>query len=153
MPRSQAEQRRDMVATDDLGRPWLMAIETKTGDPTGHIFPCRGEKQWEGFTDEQIPPQQYLAVPKDQWGQPAWGRLKTDWRRWRDDVKRASDAWRDNLWRMGQKVYQNKFDPKTARDDEYLMTLAGPEPKPALADLDKWIAEAERGPSKRKVAA
>lgn len=153
MPRSQAEQRRDMVAVDDLGRPWLMAIELKTGDPTGHIFPCRGEKEWRPFSDHQIPPQQYLGVPKDQWGQPAWGRLQIDWDRWRDDVDRAFKAWRDNLWRMGQKVYQNKFDPKTAEDDEYLMALAGPKPMPALEDLDKWAAERKQRTKPAKVAA
>jgi len=133
-----------MVATDDLGRPWLIAIETKTGDPTGQILPCRGEPQWKGVTDDQIPPQSYLSVPKDQWGQPAWGRLEIAWERWRDDIARATDAWRTNLWRLGQKVYQAKFDPKTAEDDEYLMTLAGPKPVPALKDLDRWAAARKR---------
>lgn len=140
MPKSQQEQRRDMVATDDLGRPWLMAIELKTGDPTGQILPCRNEPQWKGVTAEQIPPQQYLSVPKDQWGQSAWGKLEIDWKRWRTDVDRALKAWQANLWRLGQKVYQSKFDPKTAEQDEYLMTLAGPKPVPALTDMDKWAA-------------
>jgi hypothetical protein len=133
-----------MVAMDDLGRPWLMAIELKTGDPTGHILPCRGEPQWRGVTDDQIPPQQYLGVPKDQWGQPAWGRLEIDWDHWRDDVDRALKAWQANLWRLGQKVYQSKFDPKTAEEDDYLMTLAGAKPVPALADLDKWAKARKR---------
>lgn len=141
MAKSQADQRRDMVATDEWGRPWLLAVETKTGDPTGHIFPCRGEPQWAGVTDAEIPPQQYLSVPKDQWGQPAWGRLTTDYARWRDDVDRATTAWRDNLWRLGQKVYQAKFDPKTAEEDEYLMTLAGPKPSPTVKQIDSWIGK------------
>ncbi len=150
--KSQAEQRRDMVATDDLGRPWLMAIEIKTGDPTGHIFPCRGEAPWAGVSDDQIPPQQYLIVPKDQWGQPAWGRLVIDFARWRDDIQRATEAWKQQLWRLGQKVYQNKFNPETAEDDEYLMTLVGPKPKPSVADLDRWIA-AKKLPKRTPVAA
>lgn len=152
MPRSQAEQRRDMVVTDDLGRPWLLAIELKTGDPTGHIFPCRGEPQWKGVTTEEIPPQQYLHVPKDQWGQPAWGRLAIDWDRWREETQRATEAHKQQLWRIGQKVYQTKFDPTTAREDEYLMTLVGPEPKPSLEAIDRMIAQA-KAPKKAARAA
>src|SRR3990167_1077938 len=152
MPKSQAEQRRDMVALDQWGRPWLLAIETKTGDPTGQILPCRGEPQWRGVKDDDIPPQQYLQVPKDQWGQPAWGRLEVDFARWRDDVQRATEAWKTNLWRLGQKVYQSKFDPQAAADDEYLMTLAGPKPKPSLEELDKLIAQTKRAGKTEKVA-
>lgn len=144
MPKSQSEQRRDMVAVDDLGRPWLMAVELKTGDPTGHIFPCRGEKAWEGFSDDEIPPQQYLTVPKDQWGQSAWGKLDTDWARWRDDIKRATDAWRRRFHEIGQKVYKNAFQPQEMKQDEYLLDLVGPMPKPSLEDLDRMIAKRKK---------
>lgn len=137
---SQAQQRRDMVAMDDLGRPWLLAIELKTGDPTGHIFPCRGEPQWQGYTDEEVPPQQYLTVPKDQWGQPAWGRLEVDLPRWREDVRRATDAWRRHYHELGQKAYKNAYNPETHKDDEYLHDLCGPKPSPSLEAIDKMIA-------------
>jgi hypothetical protein len=130
-----------------------MAIETKTGDPTGQIYPCRGESQWTGVKDDEIPPQHYLSVPKDQWGQPAWGRLHIELDRWRDDVKGALESWKQNLWRVGQKVYQSKFDPKTAEEDEYLMTLVGPKPKPSLEQLDALLAERKVKRRRPKAAA
>ena len=92
MPKSQAAQRRDIVATDELGRPWLVATEMKTGDPTGHLYPCRGEVEWKGYSDEDIPPQQYLRVPKNKWGQAQPDRIEIDFERWRDDVSKANDA-------------------------------------------------------------
>jgi hypothetical protein len=153
MPKSQYDQRRDIVATDELGRPWLVATELKTGDPTGHIYPCRGEAEWKGFSDEEIPPQQYLRVPKNKWGQTQSDRLEIDFDRWRDDVSKANDAWRRLFHQIGQKVYKNAFNPEMHKTDEYLLDLTGPKPSPSVEAIDKMIAARKAKLSKRPVAA
>ena len=137
MPSTQAAYRRDMTAKDELGRPWSLSIELKTGDPTGQILPA-------GWIDTMATPMKYLRVPKDEYGQPVWGRIELDLAQWRRDIEVAEREWRKQLWRCGEKAYVNKFNPKTAENDEYLMTLAGPRPKPTVAELDALIAQTAR---------
>src|SRR3990167_1300738 len=114
--RSQADQRRDMVSTDQFGRPWLLTIELKTGDPTGLISPA-------GWDDPLGTPQKHLKVPRDQYGQATWGRLEVDFPAWIREIEVAARAWRDELWKIGAHMYKNKFNTKTADQDEYLLTL------------------------------
>jgi len=128
--KSQADMRRDQIYEDQFGRPWLVAIELRTGDPTGYIAPA-------GWTDELRIPQQYLRVPRDKYGQPKMGRLQIAFDEWRLEVERANQEWKTHFFRIGNKVYGMKFDPHTAESDEYLMALAGPKPHPTLEMLDR----------------
>ncbi len=128
--RSQADQRRDQVYEDQFGRPWLVAIELATGDPTSHIAPA-------GWTDTLNVPQQFLRVPRDKYGQPKMGRLEIAFSEWRLEVERANTDWKTQLYKIGNKVYGMKFDPTTAAGDDYLMALVGPRPRPTVEELDQ----------------
>lgn len=142
--RTQAEYRRDQIAKDNFGRPWLLTFELRTGDPTGQILPAKGEPEWQDSLSQVVPPMQYLRVPRDEYGQPVWGRIEIDLARWKHDIEVAEQEWKRQLWRIGQQAYKNKFDPQAAFEDEYLLTLVGPRPSPTVDEINVLIAQATR---------
>lgn len=84
--RNQSEQRSQVVALDQFGRPWLVTIDRDSGDPSGPILPCRAEPQWAGVADADIPPHVYVGHSD--------GRVTLDLKRWAEDRrKRALSEW------------------------------------------------------------
>ena len=127
--KSQKDYRRSVIAMDQFGRPWLMQIELATGDPTGGIISA-------GWTDPLRTPLKFIRVPKDEFGQPHWGRCIVDVAAWMREVKAGSSEWLKNLYAAGTMQYKNKFNPATAEKDGYLLELAGPKPWPSLECLE-----------------
>lgn len=123
---TQADERRSYNIADQFGRSWLIEIELKTGEPTGVIQPA-------GWTDPLRTPQKYLRLKAPT--QLGGGGLYVDVDRWVEDHRQALTEWRKSLWIVGQQKYQNKFDPRVAEEDEFLLTMTGPKPWPSVEVL------------------
>lgn len=126
--KTQADQRRDIVATDQHGRPWLMAIELATGGTTGQIDAA-------GWSDPLRTPQKYLHVPKNTYGTQQWGTIAVDWTAWMRDIAEYAEAWQLRLWEVGREMNKVNFNPKEAETDPYLLKLTGPRPWPSVEAL------------------
>jgi|SRR3990167_810641 len=133
---NQADWRRDRNVRDEFGRLWLVAFEVGPGGqggsnmPTGQICPA-------GWEDPLGTPQEYLAIPKGEFGEPDRNRLIVvpGLKRWLD-AKRAQELeWRQRFTKVGQRTYKDAFNPKTHADDEVLLDLAGPRPTPPSAAI------------------
>lgn len=127
-PKGQPDQRRNLNAKDQFGRSWGLTIEIATGAPTGVICPA-------GWGDPMNTPQKYMKVPKDEHGQPMWGRIEVDFTTWLDEQVQREREWRVQLWQIGQDKLGVKFDAKSAEEDEYLLHLVGPKPWPSSAAI------------------
>lgn len=126
--KTQADQRRDFNATDQFGRLWLVAIEVSTGDPCGQVDVA-------GWSDPLNTPQKYIRV-SNAFGIRAGNQspVHVDFEAWVRDQQDAEAEWKRSYYSIGQKVYQNKFNPKDF-EDEYLLSLAGPKPWPSAEAL------------------
>jgi hypothetical protein len=129
--KTQADFRRPIVSKDQFGRPWLMQIELATGDPTGGVIAS-------GWTDPLRTPLQFIEVPKDEFGQPLWGKCKINIFAWMTAIRNANDEWHKRLNECGVHQYKNKFDPSKAHEDAYLLELAGPRPWPSVECLEAF---------------
>lgn len=130
---TQADDRRDTVCVDQFGRKWLAALERKTFEPTGGIFKA-------GWDDPLETHQRYLKAPRDAFGNPQMGQIRVDFEGWIKDQQTALQEWKQRLWDIGQEKQQNKFDAKTAEQDEYLLHLTGPKPWPSHVVLLKAMS-------------
>src|SRR3990167_4659401 len=133
--------RRDRNVKDEFGRLWLVSFETTpTGGgsnmPTGQITPA-------GWADPLGMPQEYLAIPKGEFGE--WDRNRITvipgMVRWLEQQRAAELVWRQELRKEGVKRYKEAFDPVKANEDEVLLDVVGPRPWP----LATVIAAALKG--------
>jgi hypothetical protein len=127
--KTQADYRKRIMAKDQFGRPWLMQIEIATGDPTGGIISA-------GWTDPLRTPLKYIEVPKDEFGQPLWGRCKINIAAWMRETKNGDAEWMRRLNEVGVHQYKNRFNPDKAQEDGFLTELAGPRPWPSVECLE-----------------
>jgi hypothetical protein len=127
--KTQADSRRSIIAKDQFGRPWLMQIDINTGSPTGGVIAS-------GWTDPLRTPLRFIEVPKDEYNQPLWGRCKINIYKWMQAISAADQEWLKRLNECGVHQYKNKFDPKKAHMDSYLLEMAGPRPWPSKECLE-----------------
>jgi len=127
--RTQADQRKDLNAKDQFGRLWLLTIEIATGDPCGQIDSA-------GWEDPLRTPLKYKIVPKNEFGQQAFGSLFIDFDRWIRDQEGHLKQWTDRVYEIATVKFPSGFDHKTILDDPYIATrLTGPRPWPSLEVL------------------
>jgi len=132
----QAGWRQDRNVKDQFGRLWLVAFETGpnrqggSGMPTGQIVAA-------GWSDPLGTPQQYIRVPKGEFGEYDKNRLVVDLVRWMRDQKEHEREWRQRFRQAGVKQYKSAFDPKEHAKDELLLDIVGPKPWPASDAIDR----------------
>ncbi len=124
--KSQADKRRDVVAEDQFGRPWIYSMDLENGGPTGLIKPA-------GWTDPLRTPTKYLSVPRNKWGHADLGKMVLDVARWEKDQSEALRGWTRSFWEIGKNEYQSRFDPNdpATMKDPYLLNLVGNKPWPS----------------------
>jgi hypothetical protein len=101
-----------------------MQLDLTTGRPTGGIIAS-------GWTDPLRTPQRYIEVPQDEYDQPIWGKCVINIAKWMTAIRNANTEWTKRLYEVGAFQYKNKFDPRSAHMDGFLLDLAGPKPWPS----------------------
>ena len=127
-PKTQAQQRRNVVARDRFGRVWSFSIEVKTGDPTGLIGTG-------GWADPLRTPQRYMRVPKTEFGMPNYGTVDVDDERWITDQAHYTDQWESQFLEIAANKFPGGFDVTTVWDNPWIKKLAGPKPFPSVECL------------------
>lgn len=127
-PKTQADQRRDIIAVDQHGRPWLVCVELATGDPTGAIDTA-------GWSDPLRNTSKYVIVPKNAYGTQQWGTVQVDWPRWIREQEGYEQAYRTRFIEVGREMNKGTFDPEKWEQNPYLTELVGPRPWPSSAVL------------------
>ena len=133
---NQADWRRDRNIRDNYGRLWLVSFETgpegQGGSqmPTGQILPA-------GWADPLGTPQVYFRIPMGEFGEPDRNKLQCDLRPWFLTQRDAEREWRTRMNQIGQRQYKSSYNPKTAEEDELLMSLAGPKPWPPSSAIQR----------------
>jgi len=128
----QAAYRSAVKAVDQFGRNWAYSIEKATGGACSAIVPIGG------WSDPLATPQKYLNAK----GQ--LGKVKVEFTRWIDDLKRADREWMENLYDTGRQLYKRASGPEEIRDwpkDPYILREAGPKPGEALLHCTKRVGE------------
>jgi hypothetical protein len=115
--KSQADQRRNQIMTDQHGRRWFAVIEKASGYPTGKVLP-----QFRVPHRQLVPPTKYLEFQADD---PAHVRIKYD--EWIRDMEAANRVWDQDRIRLGRLVHGSAFDPNGPTPME-LLILLGPRP-------------------------
>lgn len=118
---TQADKRRNMVMTDQVGRKYFAVIEKASGFPTGLVQPL-----YEAPHPDLYPPQKYMTFPEDQ---P--GKLIIDFPTWEADLDVALKAWDNERVRVGAMIHGAAFDPHGPPTVQ-LVQLIGPKPMSPL---------------------
>lgn len=126
---NQADWRRDRNIRDQWGRLWLVAFETGPGGVGGSQMPT-GQISEAGWSDPLKTPQEYLTIPKGEFGEPDRNKLAIIYGPWLKKIQDAERDWKKRLIEIGRKMYKTAFNLKTAEEDEVLMSEAGPKPWP-----------------------
>jgi len=100
--------------------------------PTGQFHTC-------GWTDPLATPQIYFRIPMGEFGEPDRNKLFCDLAPWLAVQRAAEREWKVRMNQIGQRQYKSAYDPKTAKDDDLLMSLAGPEPWPPTAAIARAL--------------
>lgn len=142
---NQAAWRRDRNIKDEFGRLWLVAFEVGPNGQGGSGYPA-GLIDRAGWDDPLAMPQEYLAIPKGEFGEPDKNKLSVipGMRRWLDVQKAAELEWRQRFRKVGQKQYKDAFDPKLHETDEVLMDITGPKPWPGSEAITRAL-KGEKG--------
>jgi hypothetical protein len=119
--KSQADQRRPQIMTDQHGRKWFANIEKASGYPTGKVMP-----QFSVPHRQLIAPGKYLGFQADD---PAHVRIKYE--EWIADLEHANRLWEQDRIRLGRLVHGSAFNP-TGPTPLELLTLLGPRPMSPL---------------------
>jgi hypothetical protein len=132
---NQKDWRDDINVRDQYGRLWLVALEKHPDGggshmPTGQITPA-------GWQDPLHTPQEYISVPKGEFGQYDRNKLIVDLKRWVTYQQRKVQEWRSEAIRKGRRLYKNAFTPSMIEDDEVLREEVGPAPWPAVAAIQR----------------
>jgi len=127
-PKTQAQQRRNIVARDRFGRIWSFSIETKTGDPTGLIGTA-------GWADPLRTPQKYMRVPKTEFGMPNYGTIDVNDELWAKDQAYYTDQWETQFLENAANKFPGGFDVNTVWDNPWIKKLTGPKPFPSVECL------------------
>jgi len=123
-PKTQAKQRRPVMAADQFGRPWSFSIEIITGDPTGLISPA-------GWADPMRTPQKYLKVPRNQFGLPDYSRISVKEQQWITDQEYHVGEYETRFLETASDKMPGGFDINTVFQNPWLKRLAGPRPFPS----------------------
>lgn len=130
LAKPQMSKRKDMNATDQWGRKWLVQIQKETMQPCGAIEAC--------FTDPLGTPMQYLSVPE--------GNLNTiliDYPRWIRDLETAHREYEDRAADLAHQMYGDQFERALKRRPRELVRIIGP--APLEVERVKLAAAGDRG--------
>lgn len=130
----QRNQRIDMTAEDQFGRPWALIVEKETQEPTCKPTPA-------GWTDHLQTPSKYVKIPKGRHGQRKLGEVFVDFPTWIDEQKQAEQAYDDLKWKVAELKFPNNL-PKPEELDTHpiIVNTVGVAPWPSSAALT-YISE------------
>jgi hypothetical protein len=134
-PKTQAQQRRDLILADQFNRKWLVCVEIGTGDPTGAITRVGG------WLDPLQTPQQFLTVPHDDVTMGQW-KVLVDFPAWIEQQEHGEVEWYVELRKQEREAYK-RLDPSevaNAENDAYLRERTGPKPWPSSAVLKSAVS-------------
>jgi hypothetical protein len=123
--KSQADQRRNQIMTDQHGRRWFAVIEKASGHPTGRVSP----EGWRPPHPKLVAPMKFMKFRADD---PA--HLTINYDRWILELEQANRQWDENRIRLGRLVHGSAFDPTGPTPIE-LTVLLGPRPMSPLPVL------------------
>lgn len=125
---NQAHWRRDRNIRDNFGRLWLVIFDSKpdgggSNMPTGQILAA-------GWSDPLATPQQYIQIPLGEFGEPDRNKIVVRYDLWITKQREAELEWKKALYQKGQQHYKSAFNPHTAEEDDFLMSVQGVGPRP-----------------------
>ncbi len=126
---NQSDWRIDANVEDQYGRLWLLSFETGPNQEGGSQMPT-GQILAAGWSDPLATPQIYFRIPKGKFGSPDRNKLFLDLAPWLAVQKAAERDWKMNLNTVGMRHYKSAYNPRTAEQDEFLMSVQGVGPKP-----------------------
>jgi hypothetical protein len=126
---NQQDWRIDANIEDQYGRLWLISFETGPNQEGGSQMPT-GQILAAGWSDPLATPQIYFRIPRGKFGSPDRNSLLIDYAPWLAVQRQAERDWKMNLNTVGMRHYKSAYNPRTAEQDEFLMSVQGVGPKP-----------------------
>jgi hypothetical protein len=131
MIKSQADQRRNAILTDQHGRQFSASIEKASGWPTGLVVPM-----FDVPHPQLMPPQKYMVFDAENPTQ-----LRIDYEAWIMELEDANRLWEENRIRTGHMISAG-FDSKAPMPPELQILLGNrpmsPVPVKAMQQGNRW---------------
>lgn len=131
--KSQADQRRAIVLTDQHGRKYSASIEKASGYPTGVVVPV----DWSPPHPALFPPQKYMVFDADN---PT--HVQIDYPNWIGELETATKDWEEQRIRLGRMIHGGSFNARGPTPPELIVILGprplSPVPVRAMQQGNRW---------------